>query len=87
MTKKPNKADKDYEKLGRMLVDIYETGFSDRKKFLKLSFTRGLVTGFGGVLGGTILIALLLWLLSLLGEIPFIGKVFENVRSAVDNTR
>lgn len=81
----PKQSKQEYERLGKMLVDIYETGFSDRKKLLKHSFLRGLAAGFGGVLGATILIAILIWVLSLLDNVPLLGRVFENLRSTVQS--
>lgn len=83
----PKQSKQEYENLGRMLVSIYETGFTDRKKLLRLSFLKGVAGGFGGVLGATILIALLIWILSLLDSIPLIGRIFENLRDTVDSSR
>jgi chromate transport protein ChrA len=79
-----NLSNKDYEELGRMLVHIYETGYPDRKKLLKYSFLKGMVTGLGGVLGATILITALIWALSLFERIPLIGPFFDKVQTTVD---
>lgn len=83
---KPNKiqAEKiDHEQLGRMLVNIYESGYIDRNQMYKMSFIKGVVTGFGGVLGATLLVALVLWILSLFDTLPLIGPVFDNVKDTV----
>ncbi len=81
MTNKEEK--KQYEQLGKMLVSIYETGYLDKAKFYKMNFIKGLVAGFGGVIGATIVVALLLWILSLFQEIPIIGPLVDNLRGTL----
>lgn len=69
MTKKLT--DKQYQELGQKLVSFYETGYVNKKQAISFSFLKGLAAGFGAFLGGTILIGLLLWFLSLFDQIPF----------------
>jgi hypothetical protein len=68
-------SDKQYEELGKKLVSFYETGYVNKKQALKYSFLKGVAGGFGAFLGGTLLIALLLWILSLFDQIPFIDAI------------
>ena len=81
--KKPNKQ-KDYEQIGRMVASIYESGYIDKNKTYKMSFIKGLLGGFGGVVGATIVVALLLWGLSFFNEVPLIGPVVEKVQHTLD---
>lgn len=83
--KKPSKSDKDYEQLGRMLANIYETGYMDRNQAYRQSFIKGVLSGFGGVLGATILVGILLWILSLLNNVPFVDRFVNNIRSTVQS--
>lgn len=55
----------------------------DKRSFYLQSFLRGVVTGAGGVLGATVLIAILLWLLSLFDTVPLIGPFIENTRDTI----
>jgi hypothetical protein len=73
-SKKPSK-EVSYEQLGKMLESIYESGYIDRNKTYKMSFLKGIAAGFGGVVGATVIVALLLWLLSLLNFVPFVDKI------------
>lgn len=63
---------------------IIEELFNDfnRSRFTiyKLNFMRGIFFGFGSVLGGTLLIALIVWLLS------FIGHLFPPVNQLTNDT-
>jgi hypothetical protein len=73
-SKKPSK-EVSYEQLGKMLESIYESGYIDRNKTYKMSFLKGIAAGFGGVVGATVIVAILLWLLSLLNFVPFVDKI------------
>jgi hypothetical protein len=75
----------DYEQLGRMLENIYETGYADRKKIYSMSFVKGIATGFGGVIGATVMIALFIWVLSLFNDIPLIGNFVDSVQSTLES--
>jgi len=80
-----NLSDKDYEKLGRLLVSVGEIGFKDKKQLYKISFLKGVISGLGGVLGATIVVALLLFVLSLIGEIPFLGEIADPIKNSIDS--
>jgi hypothetical protein len=71
--------DKEYQDLGKKLVSFYETGYVDKKQAVSFSFLKGLAGGFGAFLGGSILIGLLLWFLSLFDHIPFIDGIRQSL--------
>lgn len=83
MSKKIVKTDKEIMELGRKLRDLYDTGYVNRKQALWFSFLKGLVGGFGAFLGGTIIIGLLLAMLSLFSELPFLGQIVETVQRSL----
>lgn len=70
---------KQYEELGKKLVAFYESGYVDKKQAISFSFLKGLAGGFGAFLGGTILIALLLWILSLFDSVPLIDTIRSTI--------
>lgn len=74
------RTDKEYEDLGRKLIDFYESGYVDKKQALSWSFLKGLAGGLGAFLGGTIVIALLLWILSLFDQVPFIDSLSDTLQ-------
>lgn len=86
--KKPSPESKqkaDYENLGKMLANIYETGYIDHNKAYKMSFLKGLASGLGGVIGATIVVGLLLWFLSFFQNIRFLDRVYDNLNSSLDS--
>lgn len=74
---------KDYEELGRRLENIYLTGYISKKEMMKMSFLKGVVAGFGGVIGATIVVGLLLWFLSFFDTIPVVDRVINNLEDTV----
>jgi hypothetical protein len=82
-TKKPNK-EVSYEQLGRMLESIYESGYIDRNKTYKMSFFKGIAAGFGGVIGATIIVAILLWALNLFDQVPLLGPLTDKIQNTVE---
>lgn len=78
-----NKKERELVRLGKMLRDFAELGVVSRKELLWVSFLRGIAQGFGAIVGGTILVALLIWLLGLFDEVPLIGPAIDAVSSTV----
>lgn len=81
---KPTTA-KDFEELGRRLNNIYQMGYISRWEMMKMGFLKGIAAGFGGVIGATLVVALILWFLSLLDTVPFLGPIFDNLEKAIEN--
>ena len=81
------KTKQDYEQLGKMLTNIYESGYADRNQAYKMSFLKGLAAGFGGVIGATIMVALLLWVLTFFDSIPLVGRFTERTRNTIEQNQ
>lgn len=79
-------SDKELEKIGRLVVLTGETGYRNKVTIYKMSFLKGILSGIGGVIGATIAIALLLFFLSLLSEIPLIGEVAKKLETTIENS-
>lgn len=81
---KPNRQ-ADYEKLGKQVAALYDAINPDRGGLYRTAFLKGVVTGLGGVIGATVVIVILAWILSLFEEVPFVGPIFENLRSTIQS--
>lgn len=65
-----------------ILEDLFYDFHSSRRQVYTMNFFRGVFLGFGTVIGGSLVIALLVWVLSLLADIP--GGVGDFVQYIVD---
>ncbi len=77
------KNSKEHEQLGKMVAEIYESGYLDKHRMLKTSFLKGVVSGLGGVIGATVGVAILLWILSLFSVLPFA----DNLKEVIQNSK
>jgi len=65
-----------------VLEDLFYDFHRSRAQVFKMNFLRGIFFGVGSVLGGTVVVALVLWLLSLLVDLP--GGIGDFVQYIVD---
>lgn len=68
------------------MVSISEIGFKNKRQLYKLAFIKGLIGGLGGVIGATLLLAVFLYVLSFIGEIPFIGNIADSIKNTIDTS-
>jgi uncharacterized protein DUF5665 len=66
------------------LEDLFYDFNRNRVQIYKMNFVRGIFFGFGSVLGGTVVIALLIWLLgALAGVFPPIDDFFNGISDSL----
>lgn len=68
---------KEFEAIGRDFWRLYEMNYKNRGRMYLFTFGKGVAQGFGIFLGGTILVAMLLYGLSLFDEIPLVEKIYN----------
>ena len=80
------------------LVKIFEAGgvveyleyLQSGKRLLWLNFKAGVAKGFGVTIGMTVVVALFIWILTMLVDLPLIGAYFSDAQQYVteyaDNT-
>ncbi len=85
-----HKVKKDNEAGARraILEDLFYDFHSSRRQVYLMNFFRGMFFGFGSVIGGTLVIALVVWILSWLADIPGgVGDFIQYVVDIVENTQ
>jgi uncharacterized membrane protein len=87
--KKQEKAtvERNYDEIARALEILFASDYIDKKRLYLHNILRGMAFGAGGVIGATIIIAILLWILSLFDSVPLIGPVFDNARQTIEQSQ
>ncbi len=67
-----------------LLEDLFEDYYKNRHRIYTMNLVRGIFFGFGGVIGGTLVVALLLWILSIFHYIPFLSDIVDAVKSTIE---
>ncbi len=79
------KTDVDTKAAVQALEYLLAAGYVNKKRLYFENFVRGIFFSVGSILGATIVVALILWILSLFDGVPFIGDLVQNVRNTVNN--
>lgn len=70
-----------------LIEELFYDFHRNRAQVYLTNFIRGIFFGLGSVLGGTIVIALLVWLLSLFGNfIPPLNNFFNDVTTTIQDS-
>lgn len=82
-----NKVERENELGARraVLEDLFYDFNKSRVQIYKMNFFRGIFFGFGSVIGGTLVIALLIWVLTWLADIP--GGIGDFIQYIVDTVQ
>jgi hypothetical protein len=71
----------------KQIETLYEAAHANRRQIFGFAVLKGVGTGLGIFLGGTIIVALLLWILSLGSHIPFVGNISQAAESSINQTK
>jgi len=67
-----------------VLEDLFNDFNRRRFSVYKMNFFRGLFFGFGSILGGTVLIAVLVWILSMTGAVvPGLASFIQDITNTL----
>lgn len=71
----------------QLIEELFNDFHSNRRQVYWMNFTRGIFFGFGTILGGTVLVALLIWLLGQFVGFPYIGEYIRNIINAMQHIK
>ena len=69
-----------------IIEEMFNDLYKDRRNIYLMNFVRGIFFGLGSAIGGTIVIGLIIWLLSIFVGLPGIGPVFEGAQESLQPT-
>jgi len=74
------------KQLTRLKKQDFFKYFTDTKRFLLFSFLQGLLRGFGAIIGATILVGIVIYILSQITFIPLIGDFISDVLEQIQSS-
>lgn len=77
------KTSKQYEQIGRAFEEYLEFQTTHRKQIYKLSLIKGILGGLGGIIGATVLVALIIWIMSIFESVPLLGPFVDAVERTI----
>jgi len=66
-----------------VIEELFNDYYNDRRNIYLMNFVRGLFFGLGSVIGGTIVVALIIWILSFFVQIPGIGGAAQQAKDSL----
>lgn len=80
-------ADSQYKGAPRaILEDLFDDYYERRRQIYFMNFFRGIFLGFGTVIGGTIVVALLVWVLATLKYVPLLDGIVEAAQHSLQSS-
>jgi hypothetical protein len=76
---------KNRAEIARALEILFASGYISKKRLYIENFMRGMFFAVGTVVGLTIGVGFLLWVLSFFDQVPLIGPVFESLSNAIES--
>lgn len=68
-----------------VIEELFNDMYNDRRNIYLMNFIRGIFFGLGSALGGTLVIALIVWVLSIFVGLPGIGDAFQGVQNTIQS--
>lgn len=68
-----------------VIEEMFNDYYADRRNIYLVNFVRGIFFGLGSVIGGTIVIALIIWSLSLFVHVPGIGPAVQDAQDTLQS--
>jgi len=69
-----------------VLEDLFDDFYNHRNQVYVMNLIRGIFFGFGSVIGGTLMVALLLWSLSALHYVPFLQGIVDAAQHSLQHS-
>ncbi len=69
-----------------IVEEMFNDMYRDRRNIYLMNFFRGIFFGLGSVLGGTIVVALIVWVMSFFVSLPGIGQDIQRAQQTIQQS-
>lgn len=69
-----------------IIEEMFNDLYKDRRNIYLVNFVRGIFFGLGSVIGGTIVVALVVWIMSFFVSLPGIGDNIQRAQEKIEQS-
>lgn len=69
------------------MEELFNDYYAHRHQVYVMNFVRGVMFGLGSVIGGTIVVGLIIWILSFFVNFPVVGQYLDNASDRIKTTQ
>ena len=80
-------SEEDATQVAKALQILFATDYISKKRLYLQNFLRGISFSVGSVIGATVGIALLIWILSLFKTVPLIGPLIRSANHTIQRSK
>lgn len=70
-----------------VIEELFNDMYNDRRNIYLMNFFRGIFFGLGSAIGGTIIIAIIVWTLGFFVDLPWVGETIQQTQDKIQNTQ
>lgn len=67
-----------------LLEQLFDDHYTFRWRIYKVNFFRGIFFALGSVLGATLVVGILIWILSFFSDLPLIGNFLQQSQTSIE---
>lgn len=68
-----------------VIEELFNDYYDDRRNVYIMNFVRGIFFGLGSVIGATVVVALVVWIMSFFVQLPWVGDTIEQTQSELQS--
>ena len=85
--KSPEKNDIDTKAAVQALEYLLAAGYVSRKRLYVENFIRGIMFSVGSIIGATVVVGLIVWILSAFDTAPVIGNFIKSIQQSINSAK
>lgn len=85
--KSPEKNDIDTKAAVQALEYLLAAGYVSRKRLYVENFIRGIMFSVGSIIGATVVVGLIVWILSAFDTAPVIGHFIKSIQQSINSAK
>lgn len=70
-----------------LLEQLFDDHYKNRWLVYQINFFRGIFFGLGSVIGATVVVGVVIWILSVFTDLPVVGNFFQKTQTTIEKNQ